>query len=193
MAKPIQAEMNKDLSIPVARATLWSIVFGLPLACLLIFLYAWRWGAVLTLSNATPAAFGYFILFFFTALILGSITHELIHAFSWAYFSHKPLRAIKFGVQWKTLTPYAHCREPMEVQAYRLGGIMPLLVLGILPTLIGIGTGNGWVMFFGILFTMAAGGDLLVLWLIRDVRPGQLVQDHPTQVGCYLIGTQTEK
>lgn len=81
----------------------------------------------------------------------------------------------------------------MEVQAYRLGGIMPLLVLGILPSLIGIGIGNGWIMFFGFLFTVAAGGDLLVLWLIRDVRPGQLVEDHPTQVGCYLIGNQIEK
>ncbi len=68
-----------------------------------------------------------------------------------------------------------------------------MLVLGILPSLIGIGIGNGWIMFFGFLFTVAAGGDLLVLWLIRDVRLSQLVEDHPTQLGCYLIGTQTEK
>jgi hypothetical protein len=78
----------------------------------------------------------------------------------------------------------------MKVQAYRLGGVMPLLVLGILPSLIGIGIGNGWFMFFGFLFTIGAGGDMLVLWLIRGVRSGQLVEDHPTQAGCYLIETQ---
>jgi hypothetical protein len=37
---------------------------------------------------------------------------------------------------------------------------------------------------------LAAGGDLMVLWLIRGVRRGQFVQDHPTQVGCYLIEMQ---
>lgn len=135
----------------------------------------------------------YFIFILVFTLVLGSILHELIHGFSWAYFGHKPLNAIKFGFQWKTLTPYAHCHEPMEVQAYRLGGIMPLLVLGLLPSLIGIGSGNGWLMFFGFLFTMAAGGDLLVLWLIRDVKPGQIVEDHPTQAGCYLIETRPKE
>ena len=163
------------------------------LACLLMYLYIWRWDAVLNISNARSEVFLYFIISLITTLILGSVIHELIHRFSWAFFGHKPLNAIKFGFQWQTLTPYAHCHEPMEVQAYRLGGIMPLVVLGILPSLIGIGAGNGWIMFFGFLFTVAVGGDLLVLWLIRDVRPSQLVEDHPTQVGCYLIGTQTEK
>lgn len=180
----------KDLSISTAKATLWSFVFGLPLAFLLMFLYLWRWGADLNVSAERSVDLLSFILVFAAIIVLGSILHELIHGFSWAYFGHKPLNAIKFGFQSKTLTPYAHCREPMEVQAYRLGGGMPLLVLGILPSTIGIGIGNGWIMFLGFIFTMAAGGDMLVLWLIRGVRSGQLVKDHPTRVGCYLIETQ---
>lgn len=185
--------IKKDLSISMAKANLWSIVFGLPLAGILMFLYLWRWSASLTISAERPTDFLYFILNIVAILVLGSILHELIHGFTWAYFGHKPLNAIKFGFQWKALTPYAHCREPMEVQAYRIGGIMPLLVLGIFPSLIGIGMGNGRIMFFGFLFTIGAGGDMLVLWLIRGVRPGQLVEDHPTQVGCTLIETQTKE
>ena len=177
---------KKDLSVSMAKATLWSIVFGLPPAFLLMYLYIWRWGAGLNINLL------YFIPILAAILVLGSIIHELIHGFTWAYFGHKPLSAIKFGFQWKTLTPYVHCRGPMEVQAYRLGGVMPLLVMGILPSLIGIGMGNGWIMFFGFLFTIGAGGDMLVLWLIRGAKAGQLVEDHPSQVGCYLIETQTE-
>lgn len=190
MDKSLQPVTKKDLSISTAEATLWSFGLGLPLACLLMFLYLWRWGATVNISNARPAVFLYSIIGFIATLILGSIIHELIHGISWATFGHKPLKAIKFGFQWKTLTPYAHCNEPMEVSAYRLGGIMPLVVLGILPAMIGIVTGNGWSMFFGFLLTAAAGGDLLVLWLIRNVKPGQRVEDHPTRVGCYLIETQ---
>ena len=188
-----QPTTKKDLSVSMGKATLWSFVFGLLPAFLLLFLYDWRWGADLNISNARSTDLLYFILIFAAVLILGSILHELIHGFSFVYFGHKPLSAIKFGFQWQTLTPYAHCREPMEVQAYRLGIIMPLLLMGVLPALIGIGIGNGWFMFFGFLFTIGAGGDMLVLWLIRGVKSGQLVEDHPSQVGCYLIETQTKE
>ena len=193
MVDPPQPVTKKDLSIPTNRATLLSLVFGLPLACLLMGVYLWRWGAALNITNARPELFLYFFIGFIVTLFAGSVIHELIHGLTWAFFGHMPLKAIKFGVQWQTLTPYAHCSQPMEVQAYRLGGSMPLIVLGILPSLIGIATGNGWSMSFGILFTLAAGGDMLVLWLIRNVRAGQLVQDHPTQVGCYLIETHSQK
>ncbi len=193
MTESPQPITKKDLSISTAKATLWSVVFGMPLAFLLMYLYTWRWNTDLNVSIEGSADFLYFILILAAIIILGSILHELIHGFTWAYFGHKPLSAIKFGFQWKTLTPYAHCHEPMEVQAYRLGGAMPLLVMGILPALIGIFTGNGWIMFFGFLFTIGAGGDVLVLWLIRGVRSGQLVEDHPSRVGCTLIETQTKE
>jgi hypothetical protein len=190
MIDPLQPVVKKDLSMTTTKATLLSFVFGLPIACLLMGLYLWRWGTIISLNNTRPISFLVFFIGFLTTLILGIVIHELIHGLTWAIAGHKPLSAIKFGIQWQTLTPYAHYRQPMEVQAYRLGVIMPLIVLGILPSLIGILTGNGWSMFFGFIFTLAASGDMLVLWLIRGVERGQLVQDHPTQVGCYLIETQ---
>lgn len=176
--------------MPTTKASLLSFVFGLPLACILMGLYLWRWGAIISLNNTRPISIFIFFIGFLTTMILGIVIHELIHGLTWAIAGHKPLSAIKFGFQWQSLTPYAHCREPMEAGAYRLGGSMPLIVLGILPSLIGILTGIGWSMFFGFIFTLAASGDMLVLWLIRGVKKGQLVQDHPTQVGCYLIESQ---
>jgi hypothetical protein len=41
-------------------------------------------------------------------------------------------------------------------------------------------------MAFGLLFTFAAGGDALVLWLLRGVAPHRLVEDHPTRAGCFV-------
>jgi len=60
-------------------------------------------------------------------------------------------------------------------------------VLGLLPSLVGIVTGNAPIMLFGLFFTFAAGGDALVLWLIRKVDPNALVEDHPTNAGCYVL------
>jgi hypothetical protein len=87
----------------------------------------------------------------------------------------------------QSLTPYAHLKEPIEVNAYRWGAFMPGLVLGLLPALVGILTGNGFLIAFGLLFVSAAGGDLLILWLIRKVPAGRMVEDHPTNAGCYVL------
>lgn len=57
---------------------------------------------------------------------------------------------------------------------YRLGAAIPGVVLGLLPSLVGIVTGNAPIMLFGLFFTFAAGGDALVLWLIRKVDPNAL-------------------
>ena len=80
----------------------------------------------------------------------------------------------------------------MEVTAYRLGTMMPGLLLGVFPYLLGIMTGNVWITFFGLFLTLAASGDALILWLIRNVKPGRLVEDHPTGAGCYVIEPLTE-
>ncbi len=118
---------------------------------------------------------------------VGIVLHELIHGLAWMYFGEKPRSAITYGFKLKTLTPYAHCDEPMDVHAYRLGAAMPGLLLGLVPWLAGVATGNGSVLIFGFIFTLAALGDAMILWLIRGVAPGSLVLDHPTEAGCYVI------
>jgi hypothetical protein len=178
--------MNKtDLSISMNKATLYSFVFALPIAFLFGWLYSLRWGFA-ELMLGFDVFFSNLFLFFFS-FILGIIVHELIHGFTWMIAAKKPLNAIKFGFQASTLTPYAHCKEPMNVNAYRIGAFMPGLLLGIVPSLIAILIGNGWVIAFGIVFTTAAGGDFVILWLIRNVSKDKLVEDHPTQAGCYIL------
>jgi len=63
---------------------------------------------------------------------------------------------------------------------------LPALLLGVLPGLIAGITGSGWLMAYGALMLAMASGDLLVLWLIRDVPSGRLVRDHPSEVGCEI-------
>jgi hypothetical protein len=64
---------------------------------------------------------------------------------------------------------------------------MPGMVLGVLPYLAGLATGNVWVTLFGLVFTWSAGGDALILLLMRGVGPGELVEDSPTRVGCHVV------
>jgi hypothetical protein len=176
---------RQDLSIPMSKASVYSLVLSLPLAFLEAWGFALRWGWE-AFRTGLDALFGNLWLFLVIFLV-GVMIHELIHGISWAFFGNKPLRSIQFGFQLKMITPYAHCKEPMKVNAYRWGTIMPGLVLGLLPALIGIVTGWGAWLTFGLIFTTAAGGDMLVLWLLRGVAAGKQVEDHPSQAGCYVL------
>jgi hypothetical protein len=90
------------------------------------------------------------------------------------------------------MTPYCHCKVPLKVWSYRIGAAMPGIILGLVPMGIGLLTGSIGFMLFGILFTIAAGGDALILWLIRNVKKHEMVQDHPDKVGCYVIEHKLE-
>jgi hypothetical protein len=126
-----------------------------------------------------------------SALVLGIVVHELIHGVAWAATARRPLSIIRFGVNWKAMAPHAQCTVPIPAAAYRLGAAAPGLVLGVIPAVAGALTGFGAVAVFGWLMLLGAGGDLVVLWLIRSL-PGQVpVQDHPTRAGCVIAGDQT--
>ncbi len=116
----------------------------------------------------------------------GIVLHEMLHGAAWAHFGNKPLTTIRFGIQWKVLTPYAHCPEPLEARAYRLGAMTPAFLLGIVPVALATTTGPVWLLFPGLLFLVAAAGDFLILWLLRGVRPTQRVLDHPDRAGCLI-------
>ena len=55
---------------------------------------------------------------------------RLVHGLTWALFVKERLHAIKFGVLWKYLTPYCHCKVHLRVKHYIAGAIMPAVVLG---------------------------------------------------------------
>ncbi len=70
---------------------------------------------------------------------------------------------------------------------YRFGSVLPAIVLGFIPSIIAIVLGNLGLMIFGFLFTFAASGDFLILWLLRKEKSNVLVVDHPEKVGCIIL------
>ncbi len=177
-------ETDKDLSVSMTRATVCTLVISVPLTALLVVLYA-------TIPSKGPAGVQLFgvldILLFLFALAVGVLLHEAIHALGWHWFGHVNRRSIEFGFQIRTLTPYAHATEAMAANGYRAGTVLPAILLGLLPFAVGMVLQSPGVALFGIVMTFAAGGDLLVLWLMRKVDSRALVQDHPSRAGCIVL------
>ena len=127
-----------------------------------------------------------FMHYFLVILLAGVVVHELLHGITWGYYAKRGMRSIKFGIKWKYLTPYCHCKEPLKAKHYRIGGIMPLLIMGILPSVVAYVTGNGVFLSFGIFFSWAAGGDIIALFMLRKFDRNIFISDHPKKMGFYI-------
>ncbi|WP_133259581.1 DUF3267 domain-containing protein [Pseudochryseolinea flava] len=121
------------------------------------------------------------------SLLGGIIAHELLHGLTWARFTSNGINSIRFGFIWKALTPYCHCTEALPIKAYRLGVAMPGIALGILPLVVAFLAGHVGLFLFGIMFTIAAGGDFAILYLIRQEKSNMMVLDHPHKIGCIIF------
>lgn len=172
-------EHNTEFTLSITKVNLYSLFMIIPLTTIYLipFILIWDYKVFETGRKEFMHLFVYMFVF-------GIIIHELLHGITWALFTKKGFRSIKFGLN--GLTPYCHCKEPLKVNHYRLGGAMPLIVMGIIPAISGLFFGNGLFLSVGIFFSWTAGGDILALFMLRKFDKNQLVSDHPDKMGFYL-------
>jgi hypothetical protein len=81
---------------------------------------------------------------------------------------------------------YCHIDVPMKKRPYIIGAVMPLLLLGIIPTVVSIVIGSVFWLVFGVIFIVCAIGDIMIMWEIRNEPSDTLIYDHPTEAGCVV-------
>ena len=167
---------KRDITINFWAANIYAIISVLPPLIILCFLYISIWE-----QPAISFEFPYWLIY-----LVGVVIHELIHGFFAMKFSKQGMKSIKFGIYWKLLTPYCHCKEPLTASHYRIVLLAPLLILGIIPTIIGLIIGHSGIYGFGLLFILAAGGDLIIFWKLRNENKSTLVLDSPDKCGCVV-------
>jgi Putative zincin peptidase len=176
---------QQDLSVSTVTILLHAIWMTVVFIVVPLIPFSLIWGREPLLTAFTNSAI------IAPALVL-VVAHELLHAISWKFAGGLSFRDFKFGIAWKTLSPYCHAMKPMTARAYRFGAIMPGLVLGLLPIAVSTLTGDGFLAVLGALLTAGAVGDVYVLWLLRDVPSSVQVIDHPKRAGCIVLHEQSE-
>lgn len=124
------------------------------------------------------------LLWFILLMVLGIVIHELIHGITWLLLTHKSFRHLSFGFLPGGV--YCHIDVPMIKRHYVIGALMPLLLLGIVPTIIAFCIGSLLWLLLGIVFIVSAAGDIMIVWAIRKEPADALVYDHPSEAGCYI-------
>ena len=175
-------KITEEYTIGTGRAHLYILLLLFPVLIIYagIFLLIWD-------TAMLSPGLNFFVAYFIPVIIPGVILHELLHGISWSFFTKRGFKSIKFGIQWRYLAPYCHCKEPLKARHYLTGALMPFLVLGLLPALLAFLTGNSILLFFGIIFTWTAGGDLISVFMLFRLDPDTFIQDHPDKLGFYTV------
>ena len=182
------------LTFDLVKLNLYGFIASIPITLIYVIPFYLIWSKQFSIellkkvnlnNELVEYALGYSFSIVFI-MLLGIFIHELIHGITFSFFAKTGFKAIKFGVIWKMLTPYCHCKEPLLVKHYIIGGIMPAFILGFLPFIYSLLFGNVFWLIFAIFFTVAAIGDFYIIYLLRNENKNSMVLDHPSEVGCFI-------
>ncbi len=179
-----QGYRRVELTVSIVKANIFAVVLLIPLLIAgggLFFLRNHSMSGGLGKMNPLLCAA------LFVAMI---VVHELIHGLSCSLFAENHWKDIEFGFMKQYLTPYCTCAVPLGKRAYIFGALMPLVLLGILPMIVGILADNLGLLLLGVILADAAAGDILIVWKILRYRSeaGTIVYiDHPTQAGGVIF------
>lgn len=123
-------------------------------------------------------------IFGIPAFIFGNLLHELVHAFAWMIFGRVSFRDIKFGVDWKSIAAYAHLKRPVKLSAYRVSIMLPGILVGLIPGLWAMMSGNILALLWGVIFSISAASDFIIYKLLSGLPGDTMVADHEEEIGC---------
>ena len=123
-------------------------------------------------------------LWFSLLMFLGIVVHELVHGITFLLVLRKGYSHLSFGIN--MCCAYCHIDVPMKKRNYIIGAMMPLLLIGIVPWLVGTAVGSLLWMNLGAVMIGGAVGDMMILWSLRKEPADTMVYDHPTMPGYYV-------
>lgn len=173
-----------ELTISIVKANVFAIIFAVPVFLLGFILY------ILKNNNAVFSLSPREIILFIAGIIVLTVLHEFLHGFVWGLYSEHYYKDIEFGFMTQYLTPYCTCTMPLHRKPYIAGALLPLVALGILPTAASIFNGSYLMLILGLIMTVSAAGDILIVWQILKYKPKSkdvLYLDHPTMGGLIVF------
>ena len=179
-----QGYRRTELTISIVKANVFAI--GLMVAALVIGLVLFFLANdpdSVTIRRVNP-------LLWILAFAVLIVVHELIHGVSWAIFTEHHFGDIAFGFMKQYLTPYCACAVPLSKGQYIFGALMPLLLVGIVPMIVGILSGSFFWLLIGAALVAGAGGDIQIVGNIlryKSEADDILYIDHPTQAGGVIF------
>ena len=171
----------KEHTLGIVYANVMAVIIAIPFMLPAILLFA------LLASKEFSFDFSGTEWVLFIVFNIGLIfIHEAVHGITWACFAKTRFKSIEFGIMPEMCTPYCTCSEPLEKRQYILGTLMPLFVVGYIPSVIAAVTSQYWLFLVGLIMIIGAGGDIIITYRMlryKSEKDEVIFYDHPTKCG----------
>lgn len=171
----------KEHTLGLLYANIMAVVVSLPFFLPVIVIYALvhdgGWWFHMNIKE---------LILFVAFDVLLIVAHEAVHGIAWSIFCKNGFKSIEFGIMAEMCTPYCNCSEPLKKNQYIFGSLAPLVVVGIVPSVIAIITGWYWLFLVGVVMIMGAGGDIIITFRMlkyKTEKQDVIFYDHPTKCG----------
>lgn len=123
---------------------------------------------------------------FIIQVVISLFIHEILHGLAWKIAGKLKWEDIAFGIS--HLIPYCHCHKCIDRNLYLVGIVTPIILLGGVPSIAAIILQNPFLLIFGTINILLAGGDIvLALKLVKIKEKTVKVFDHPYKAGFVLF------
>jgi hypothetical protein len=184
MAADFDNYTKRELTIEIGEASMLILKASVPIFIGFLLPFIVFWHNDMTFSSVISSLTGWK---FFVVVVLGIPVHELLHALFFLISTHGKLSSIRFGIMREYLTPYCHCSQPMKIRAYMIAAAAPGVILGLIPVFVSYFNVRLDFLVFGIFYILSAGGDFLMIWMLRNEPRSKYVLDHAEKAGCWVF------
>jgi hypothetical protein len=183
----IQNYQESEITLDGVTAIIYSLLFSCVFITLMGFAYYNIWGGLWQLFYFLNNWSILFIIFYIAGIVF---VIEMIKGIYWSKFTDVKITVI---LSLTSISRFCHCDNVIKIKNYIFGLIMPIIILSIIPTLIGIIFGNDITFLLG-LFNFLACSDLLYfIWLLRKINKNNFIKDINNKIGFITYGDKNNE
>lgn len=158
---------------------------GMPmvvLVSLVVVLYYILWGIDPLLWGAQK----FFSYMGVPVVLMGLFLNEFFYRLTLAIFCRFPMSKFWYGFNLSQLMKCGDRDIPAGVSYYRMALVLPHIIVGLFPLVLGTSINHPTIFIFGCLFTTSSVGDLVLLWEMRHLKSENAVSELPSREGIVV-------
>ena len=101
------------------------------------------------------------------------------------WFTGKDRRALHWNTDWKSLGFLV--KKPLLLKYYRIALLTPFVLIGLLPFIHGLCTGNDVCFFIGVVCIVGSGADCYYFWKLRSFNGNDKIVDGDESLSATII------
>ena len=101
------------------------------------------------------------------------------------WFTGKDRRALHRNADWKSLGFLV--KKPLLLKYYRIALLTPFVLIGLLPFIHGLCTGNDVCFFIGVFCIVGSGADCYYFWKLRSFNGNDKIVDGDESLSATII------